>query len=77
MLPKISAFRKYFDETNVFFIKDNELLKKLMKFEIKSTKLFKKDLIVSLYRMKIIYKIVKINSKTNTNFHNDKMPLVF
>ena len=28
MLPKISALRKYFDETNVFFTKDNELLKK-------------------------------------------------
>ena len=32
-----------------------------MKFEIKSAKLFKKDLIVSLYRMKIIYRLIKIN----------------
>ena len=39
---KNSAFRKYFDETNVFLIKDNELLKKINVIRNKVSKAIKK-----------------------------------
>ena len=42
MLPKISAFRKYFDETNVFFIQDNELLRKNNEIRNKVSKVIQK-----------------------------------
>ena len=50
MLPKYSEYRKSYDKTKYmsFLIKDNEL------FGIKSAKLLKKNLIVSLYKAKNI-----------------------
>ena len=56
MLPKMSTYTRNFDETRYmfFFIKDNELLENIMKFGIKSVRLFKKNLIVSLYTIKSI-----------------------
>ena len=50
MLPEYSGYRKGYDKTKYisFLIKDNELL------GIKSAKLFKKNLIVSLYKAKTI-----------------------
>ena len=56
MLPKMSTYTRNFDDTRYmfFFIKDNELLENIMKFGIKSVRLFKKNLIVSLYTIKSI-----------------------
>ena len=47
----MSAYRRDFDETNYmsFLTKDNTLLENKMNFGIKSAKLLKKDLRVSLY----------------------------
>ena len=52
MLSKMSAYRRDFDETNYmsFLTKDNKLLENIMNFGIKSAKLLKKDLRVSLYK---------------------------
>ena len=51
MLPKMSAYRRDFDETRYmsFLMKNDELLKNIMNFGTKSTSLLKKDLVVSLY----------------------------
>ena len=51
MLSKMSAYRRDFDETNYmsFLTKDNKFLENIMNFGIKSAKLLKKDLRVSLY----------------------------
>ena len=52
----MSAYRRDFDETKYmsFLIKNDELLKKLMKFGKKSAKASRKNLIVNLYIMKNI-----------------------
>ena len=53
MLPKISAYRRDFDETKhmSFLIKGNELLEKYNEIWDKSAVLLKKHLIVNLYTM--------------------------
>ena len=52
----MSAYRRDFDETKYmyFLIKDNELLKNIMKFGINTATLLKRDLRVNQYTMKNI-----------------------
>ena len=51
MLPKKITYRRNSDETKYmsFSIKHNDFLKNIKKFGIKSARIFKKVLIVSLY----------------------------
>ena len=51
MLPKVSAYRRDFEGTKYmsFLIKDNKMLKKLMKFGSKSAILLKKVFTKTLY----------------------------
>ena len=55
-LPKMNAYRKYFDKTKCmsFLIKDENLLEKYNEIWKKSTILSKKNLTVNLYKMKNI-----------------------
>ena len=78
MLPKISVYRRNFNETKdmSFFVKDYELLEIYNEIWDKASKFIKRELVVSLY---IIINILKTKvksykGKVNTNFHDDKMP---
>ena len=78
MLPKISVYRRNFEETKYmsFFVKDYELLEIYKEIWDKASKFIKRELVVSLY---IIINILKTKvksykGKVNTNFHDDKMP---
>ena len=77
-LPKMTAYRKDFDETKYisFLIKDDELLKKYNKIwkNVKNTidKEFNSDLVYSEKYLKA--KIKSYNRKINTNFHDNKIP---
>ena len=50
LLPKISGYRKSFDDTNYMFflLKMNNYLKNIKKYEIESTNLFTKKNILNL-----------------------------
>ena len=49
MLPTMSPCRRYFDETNFFFIQDNKLVRKYNETWDKVNKVIKNDVTVSLY----------------------------
>ena len=73
-LPKMSSYRKHFDETKYIFflIKDNELLKKYDEIWEKvknSLKKFDSEWVYNLKAKKKSY-----NGKINTNFPNSKIP---
>ena len=53
MLPRMSAYRRDFDETK-YIKKIMNCQKNIMKFGIKSSILLKKDLVVNLFLRKII-----------------------
>ena len=76
-LPKITAYRKDFDETKYisFLIKDNELLEKWNEIWDKVSYATGKELDSNLvYNKKYLKaKIKSYNGKINTNFHNNKM----
>ena len=63
LLPKMSAYRKDFDETKSmsFSIKDDELLKRHNEIWEKVENIIKNS----------------YNGKTSTNFHNNKIPKDF
>ena len=77
-LPKMSAYRRDFDETKYmsFLIKDEELLEKyneiLEKCSNNTKKGFDKEPIYNEKYLKT--KIKSYEGKINTNFHNDKIP---
>ena len=72
------AYRKYFDETKYmsFWIKDDELLKNMIKFgkrlKILSIKNFDSEPVYNEKYLKA--KIKYYNGKINTNFHSNKIP---
>ena len=74
----MSAYRKDFDETKYmsFLIKDDELLKNMIKFGKRlKILLIKKFDIESVYNEKYLKaKIKSYNGKINTNFHNNEIP---
>ena len=76
--PKITAYRKDFDETKYIFflIKDNELLKKYNEIWKKVSNAIKKEFDSNpVYIKKYLRtKIKSYKGKINTNFHNNKIP---
>ena len=77
-LPKMSAYRKDFDETKYisFLIKDDELLEKYNKILGKVKNILKKEFDREpVYNEKHLKaKIKSYNGKININFHNNKIP---
>ena len=77
-LPKITAYRKDFDETKFmsFLIKDDELLEKYKEIWEKVKDSLKREFdIKPLYNKKYLRaKIKPYNRKINTNFYNNKLP---
>ena len=77
-LPKITAYRKDFDETKFmsFLIKDDELLEKYNEIweKVKDSLKIEFD-IKPVYNQKYLRaKIKPCNGKINTNLHNNKIP---
>ena len=75
----MSAYRKDFDETKYmsFLIKNNELLKNIMEFGIKSSIIFEKKGFHSqpvLNKKYLKTKIKSYEGKSNTNLHNGEIP---
>ena len=77
-LPKMSAFRKDFDETKYmsFLIKGDELIEKYNEVWEKVRNIIKKEADSELvYNKKYLKaKVKSYNEKINTNFHNSKIP---
>ena len=77
-LPKISAYRKDFDETKnmSFLMKDDELSEKYNGIWEKDKNIIKKEFDSEpVYNEKYLKaKIKSNNGKINTNFHNSKIP---
>ena len=77
-LPKMTTYRKDFYETKFmsFFIKDDELLEKYYEIWQKVKDSLKKEFDCEpIYNKKYLKaKIKSFNEKTNTNFHNNKIP---
>ena len=59
MLSEIRRYVKGFDKTKykTFLIKDDELLKNAIKYGVKSTAVFKKDLIATQFTVKNILQL--------------------
>ena len=78
LLPKMSAYRKDFDETKYmsFLIKDDELLEKYNEILEKAKNIVKKEFDSEpVYNKKYLKSKVKsYNRKINRNFHNNKIP---
>ena len=78
LLPKISAYRKDFDETKnmSFLMKDDELSEKYNEIWEKDENIIKKEFDSEpVYNEKYLKaKIKSNNGKINTNFHNNKIP---
>ena len=76
-LPKMSAYKRDFDEVKYMFflIKDDELWKKYNEIWEKVKNSIKKECYSEpVYNEKYIkHKIKSYNGKTNTNFHNNKI----
>ena len=77
-LPKISAYRRDFDETKYicFLIKDDELLEKYNEIWEKVRNSMKKEFYSqTVYNEKYLKtKRKSYNGKINTNFHNNRIP---
>ena len=77
-LPKMSAYRRDFDETKYmsFLIKDDELLEKYNEIWEKVKNSIKEEFDSKpVYNEKYLKaKIKSYNGKINTNFHNNKIP---
>ena len=77
-LPKMSAYRRDFDETTYmsFLIKDDELLEKYKEIQEKVKNSIKKEFDNEpIYNEKYLRAKLKFyNGKINTNFHNNKIP---
>ena len=77
-LPKMTEYRKDFDETKYiyFLIKDDELLEQYNEIWEKLKNSFKKELGSNpIYNEKYLKaKIKSYNGKINANFHNNKIP---
>ena len=77
-MPKMSAYRRDFDETKYisFLIKDDELLEKYNEIWEKVRNSLKKEFDNEpVYNEKYLKaKIKSCNGKINTNFHNNKIP---
>ena len=77
-IPKISAYRREFDETKCmsFLIKDDELSEKYNEIWEKVKNSIKKEFDSKVvYNEKYLKAKIKIyNGKINTNFHNNKIP---
>ena len=77
-LPKMSAFRKGFDETKYmsFLIKGDELIEKYNEVWEKVRNIIKKEADSEPVYNKIYLKakVKSYNGKINTNFHNSKIP---
>ena len=78
MLPKRSAYRRYFEGTKYmsFLIKNDELLQKYNEFQGKVKKVIKKE-----FDSKPVYEDKYLKTKTKsyegkikTNFHDNKVP---
>ena len=78
MLPKLTAYRRDFDGTKYmsFLIKDGELLGKYNEIWEKVSNSIKKGFDSEpVYKEKYLKtKVKSFEGKTNTNFHNDKIP---
>ena len=77
--PKMTAFRKDFDETKFMslLIKDDQLLEKYNEIWEKVRDTLKREFDSKpVYNKKYLKaKIKPYNEKTNTNFHNNKIPI--
>ena len=77
-LPKMTEYRKDFDETKYiyFLIKDDELLEQYNEIWEKLKNSLKKELGSNpIYNEKYLKaKIKSYNGKINANFHNNKIP---
>ena len=77
-LPKMTEYRKVFDETKYiyFLIKDDELLEQYNEIWEKLKNSLKKELGSNpIYNEKYLKaKIKSYNGKINANFHNNKIP---
>ena len=77
-LPKMTEYRKDFDETKYiyFLIKDDELLEQYNEIWEKLKNSLKKELGSNpIYNEKYLKaKIKSYNGKINANFHNSKIP---
>ena len=77
-LPKMTEYRKDFDETKYiyFLIKDDELLEQYNEIWEKLKNRLKKELGSNpIYNEKYLKaKIKSYNGKINANFHNNKIP---
>ena len=77
-LPKMTEYRKDFDETKYiyFLIKDDELLEQSNEIWEKLKNSLKKELGSNpIYNEKYLKaKIKSYNGKINANFHNNKIP---
>ena len=77
-LPKMTEYRKDFDETKYiyFLIKDDELLEQYNEIWEKLKNSLKKELGSNpVYNEKYLKaKIKSYNGKINANFHNNKIP---
>ena len=78
-LPKMSAYRKYFDKTKYisFLIKDDKLLEKYNEIWEKIKNSLKKEFDSKpVYNEKYLKaKTKSYNGKINTNFHDNKIPI--
>ena len=77
-LPKMTEYRKDFDETKYiyFLIKDDELLEQYNEIWEKLKNSLKKELGSNpIYNEKYLKAKIKLyNGKINANFHNNKIP---
>ena len=79
ILPKMSAYRKDFNETkymSFFLIKDDKSLEKYNEIWEKVENIIKKEFVSeAVYNEKYLKaKIKSYNGKINTNFHSNKIP---
>ena len=76
-LPKMTVYRKDFDETKYisFLIKDNELLEKYNEIWKKFSNVIKKEFESNLVYIEkyLRTKIKSYKTEINTNFHNNKI----
>ena len=77
-LPKVTAYRKYFDDTKdvSFLIKNDQLLEKYNENWDKVSYTIGREIDSNPVYNKIYLraKIKSNNGKTSTNFHNNKLP---